>query len=168
LIGAGNAILNAADFRKEKIVRTRFTVSVLALLFVCACGGGREQSPRVDVSITDLRLAQAGVLEQTYAMTLRVQNPHNFEIVADGLSFSVETNGKLFARGVSNESVVIPRLGEAMVRVQAVSDTSKAVEQVMDFQNIGFDGFRYRLVGRFFSGDQKFPFDYRGKIAIGR
>jgi LEA14-like dessication related protein len=34
-------------------------------------------------------------------MTLRVQNPHNFEIVADGLSFSVETNGKLFARGGS-------------------------------------------------------------------
>jgi LEA14-like dessication related protein len=162
--------LNAADFRKEKIMRTRLAASVLALLFVCACGGGggKERAPRVDVSITDLRLAQAGALEQTYAMTLRVQNPNNFEIAADGLSFSVESNGKLFARGVSNESVIIPRLGEAMVQVQAVSDTSKAVEQVMDFQNIGFDGFRYRLVGRFFSGNQKFPFDYRGKIAIGR
>jgi len=160
--------LNAADIRKEKIMHTRLGVSALALLFVCACGGGRERSPRVDVSITDLRLAQAGVLEQTYAMTLRVQNPNNFEIAADGLSFSVETNGKLFARGVSNESVVIPRLGEAMVQVQAVSDTSKAVEQAMDFQNFALDGFRYRLVGRFFSGNQKFPFDYRGKITIGR
>jgi len=160
--------LNAADIRKEKIMHTRLGVSALALLFVCACGGGRERSPRVDVSIADLRLAQAGVLEQTYAMTLRVQNPNNFEIAADGLSFSVETNGKLFARGVSNEAVVIPRLGEAMVQVQAVSDTSKAVEQAMDFQNFALDGFRYRLVGRFFSGNQKFPFDYRGKIAIGR
>jgi LEA14-like dessication related protein len=160
--------LNAADFRKEKIMRTRFAVSVLALLFVCACGGRGERPPRVDVSITDLRLAQAGVLEQTYAMTLRVQNPHNFEIVADGLSFSVETNGKLFARGVSNEPVVIPRLGEAMVQVQAVSGTTRAIEQVMDFQNIALDGFRYRLVGRFFSGNQRFPFDYRGKIAITR
>ncbi len=151
-------------------MRTRLAVSVLALLFVCACGGGggKGRAPRVDVSITDLRLAQAGVLEQTYAMTWRVQNPNNLEIAADGLSFSVESNGKLFARGVSNESVIIPRLGEAMVQVQAVSDTSKAVEQVMDFPNIGFDGFRYRLVGRFFSGNQKVPFDYRGKIAIGR
>jgi len=161
--------LNAADFRKEKIMRTRLAVSTLAILFVCACGGGgRERSPRVDVSITDLRLAQAGVLEQTYAMTLRVQNPNNFEIAADGLSFSVDTDCKLFARGVSNESVVIPRLGEAMVQVQAVSDTSKAVEQALDFQNFALDGFRYRLVGRFFSGNQKFPFDYQGKIAIGR
>ncbi len=149
-------------------MRTRLVVSVLALLFVCACGGGRERLPHVDVSITDLRLAQASVLEQTYAMTLRVQNPHNFEIVADGLSFSVETNGKLFARGVSNESVVIPRLGEAMVQVRAVSDTPKAIEQVMDMQKIGLGGFRYRLVGRFFSGNQKYPFDYRGKIAITR
>lgn len=149
-------------------MRTRFAVSVLALLLVCACGGREERPPRVDVSITDLRLAQAGVLEQTYAMTLRVQNPHNFEIVADGLSFSVETNGKLFARGVSNEPVVIPRLGEAMVQVQAVSDTTRAIEQVMDFQNIAFEGFRYRLVGRFFSGNQRFPFDYRGKIAMTR
>lgn len=149
-------------------MRTRFAVSVLALLLVCACGGREERPPRVDVSITDLRLAQAGVLEQTYAMTLRVQNPHNFEIVADGLSFSVETNGKLFARGVSNESVVLPRLGEATVQVQAVSDTTRAIEQIMDFQNIAFEGFRYRLVGRFFSGNQRFPFDYRGKIAMTR
>ena len=149
-------------------MRTRFAVSVLALLFVCACGGGAERPPRVDVSISDLRLAEAGMLEQTYAITLRVQNPHNFEIVADGLSFLVETNGKPFARGVSNESVVIPRLGEAMVQVEAVSDTSRAVEQVMDFQNFALDGFRYRLVGRFFSGNQRFPFDYRGQIAITR
>jgi LEA14-like dessication related protein len=161
--------LSLAYFRKEKIMRTRFAVSVLALLFVCACGGGGgERPPRVNVSITDLRVAQAGMLEQTYALTLRVQNPHNFEIVADGLSFSVETNGKLFARGVGNESVVIPRLGEAMVQVQAVSDTPRAIEQVMDLQNFTLDGFRYRLVGRFFSGNQKFPFDYRGKIAITR
>lgn len=150
-------------------MHTRIAVMVVALLFVSACGGGgRVRPPRVDVSIADVRLAQAGVLEQTYAMTLRVQNPHNFEILADGLSFSVETNGKLFARGVSNESVVIPRLGEAMVQVQAVSDTPKAIEQVVDFQNFAFEGFRYRLVGRFFSGNQRFPFDYRGKIAITR
>jgi LEA14-like dessication related protein len=97
---------------------------------------------------------------------MRVQNPGNFEIVAGGLSFPVETNGKLFARGVSNESVVITRLREAMVQVQAVRDTSRAIDQIMDFQNFALEGFRYRLVGRFFSGNQTFPFDYQCKIAI--
>jgi hypothetical protein len=54
------------------------------------------------------------------------------------------------------------------VQNQAVSDTPRAIEQAMDFQNFARDGFRYRLVKRFFFGDQKFPFDYRGKISIGR
>ncbi|MEX2015383.1 MAG: LEA type 2 family protein, partial [Candidatus Hydrogenedentales bacterium] len=114
--------------------------------------------------ITELAPAQIGVLEQTYSLKLRVQNPNPMDIATDGLSFDIEINGKPFARGVSNESVIIPRLGEAMVTVQAVSDLSGLIQQMRGIEGAATSGLRYRLSGRFFSGDTPFPFDYSGSI----
>lgn len=138
-------------------------VLVLALLLAAACAG-TGQRPKLDVSIAELGAAQIGVLEQTYSLKLRVQNPNPIDISADGLSFSIEINGKPFARGVSSQSVTIPRLGEAIVTVQAVSDLSGVIQQMRGIEGAATSGLRYRLTGRFFSGDKPFPFDYSGSI----
>jgi len=136
---------------------------LLALLLAGACAQ-TAQRPKLDVSITELGTAQIGVLEQTYSLKLRVQNPNPMDISTDGLSCDIEINGKPFARGVSNESVTIPRLGEAMVTVQAVSDLSGLIQQMRGIEGAATSGLRYRLSGRFFSGDKPFPFDYSGSI----
>ena len=136
---------------------------VLALLLAGACAQ-TVQRPKLDVSIAELGAAKIAVLEQTYVLKLRVQNPNPIDISTDGVSFSIEINGKPFARGVSNESVTIPRLGEAMVAVQAVSDLSGLIQQMRGIEGAATSGLRYRLTGRFFSGDTPFPFDYSGSI----
>jgi len=141
--------------------------SVLALVLALLLAGGCAQfaqRPKLDVSITELGAAQIGLLEQTYAVKLRVQNPNPTEISTDGMSFSIDINGKPFARGVSNESVTIPRLGEAIVTVQAVSDLSGLIRQMRGFEGVATSGLRYRLSGRFFSGETPYPFDYSGSI----
>jgi len=107
-----------------------YTFSLLLTLLLAGACAQTAQRPKLDVSITELGAAQIGVLEQTYSLKLRVQNPNPMDISTDGLSFDIEINGKPFARGVSNESVTIPRLGEAMVTVQAVSDLSGLIQQM--------------------------------------
>lgn len=144
-------------------MRIRIVLAALALLLAGACAG-TGQRPKLDVSIADLGAAQIGVMEQTYTLKLRVQNPNPVDISADGLSFALELNGKPFARGVSNQSVTIPRLGEALVTVQAVSELSDVIQQMRGIESAASSGLRYRLTGRFFSGERPFPFDYNGSI----
>lgn len=146
-------------------MRMRLPIAVLSVLLVCGCAPKGPPPPRLDVSISEMSIARVGMMEQTYDMVLRVQNPNNFDIETDGLSFDIETNGQPFARGVSNRSVSVPRLSEAMVNVVAVSDLTSVINQIRSVPRMAMAGFKYRLVGRFFSGDQRFPFDYRGKIA---
>ena len=145
-------------------MQIRMVLTALALLLA---GGGcaqLAQRPKLDVSITEMGAAQIGLLEQTYAVKLRVQNPNPTEISTDGMSFSIDINGKQFARGVSSESVTIPRLGEAIVTVQAVSDLSGLIRQMVGVGGVATSGLRYRLSGRFFSGEKPFPFDYSGSL----
>jgi len=146
-------------------MRINSLFAILLLMLLCACAPKGPPSPRLDVSISELNVDHISMMEQTYSMLLRVQNPNNFDINTDGLSFDIETNGQPFARGVSNEAVVVPRLGEVMVKVNAVSDLSSVIRQIRGVPNMAISGFKYRLVGRFFSGDQRLPFDYSGKIA---
>jgi len=49
--------------------------------------------------------------------------------------------------------------------VDAVSDLSSVIGQIRGVPEVAMSGFQDRLVGRFFSGEQRYPFDYRGKIA---
>ncbi len=136
---------------------------VLALLLAGACAATARR-PQLDVSISELGAGQIGVLEQTYLLKLRVQNPNPIDIPTDGLSFSIQLNGKPFARGVSNKSVTIPRLGEAVVDVEAVSDLSGLIQQMRGIEGLANTGLRYRLSGRFFAGEKPFPFEYSGSL----
>ena len=153
--------------KHNRIEEFRVLLVVLVLVAIAGCHHeARPRPPWVDVSVSQISTGEMGVLEQTYNLTLRVQNPNNFDINADGLSFTIETNDRVFARGVSNQPVLIPRLSETLVRVQAISDLSSIAAQIKNAQSIHNEGLHYRLVGRFFSGDQRYIFDYRGRVAV--
>ena len=54
-----------------------------------------------------------------------------------------------------------------MIDVNAVSDLTSILGQFRGLPRMAMSGFKYRLVGRFFSGEQRYPFDYRGKTESG-
>lgn len=141
---------------------------IIAILFLALAGcGGKGKTVKydyVDASISQLQLGQPGVLEQTWNLTLRMQNPNNYDIPADGMKFLIRVNGRDFARGVDNQSVMIPRLGEAMVQVQAISDLPAVMNQINDMRRYGYQGMDYRLTGTVYSGQWRYPFEHRGTI----
>lgn len=144
----------------------RFGIIAMLVLALTGCGGKGKtvKHDYVDASISQLQLGQSGVLEQTWILTLRLQNPNNYDIPADGMKFLVRVNGKEFARGVDNRSVMIPRLGEAIVQVRAISDLSAVMNQINDMRSIGYQGIDYRLTGTVYSERWRYPFEHRGNI----
>jgi LEA14-like dessication related protein len=144
----------------------RFGIIVVLALALAGCGGKGKtvKYDYVDASISELKVGQVGVLEQTWDMTLRMQNPNNYDIPADGMRFLIRVNGKDFARGVSNQTVMIPRLGEALLQVQAISDLPAVMNQINDMTRLGYQGLEYKLSGTVFSGEWRYPFEYKGTI----
>ena len=92
---------------------------LLAVLLMGGCAGMGIQTP--SVTVASIEVIEAGLFEQRLAFKLRVLNPNNVEIPINGLSFEVELNGEPFAKGVSDKAVKVPRMGEAMLDVTAVT-----------------------------------------------
>ena len=83
---------------------------LLALVWLAACAGAQSRMEPLAVTLSDVTPGQMGLLEQEFALKMRVQNPNNFEIPVAGVSFDVDLNGKPFARGVSRQSTSGPGL----------------------------------------------------------
>jgi LEA14-like dessication related protein len=134
-------------------------------LSACAVLGVREP---LNVTIADLKPIEVGVLEQRYAMKVRLLNPNDTEIAFDGVVFDLEINGKSFAKGVGNQSSVIPRFGEALIDVQVVSGLQNILQQINELMTGDRTSLTYRIKGRlYFSGSFGFTsFDTSGEIAL--
>lgn len=141
----------------------------VSLFFValagCAGIGGIPSGP--EVSLADIGIAEVGLIEQRYSLKLRVLNPSDREISIDGISVVLEINGKTFARGVGNEILTVPRFGDAVMEVMAVSNIAGIFRQITDLAKSEREVIAYRLSGRLhgpaFGG---LPFDHTGEIAL--
>ena len=91
-------------------------LTILAVLLSgCASLFWMGEKPRVD--IVNITPKEMRLLEQTFLMELRIQNPTDTDLDVNGLSFDLEINGQPFARGVSNQSLKIERLSTKVVQV---------------------------------------------------
>jgi LEA14-like dessication related protein len=141
-------------------------VLVCALLAsACAVWGLREP---LNVTIADLKPIEVGVLEQRYAMKVRLLNPNDTEIAFDGVVFDLQINDMSFAKGVSDQRSVIPRFGEALIDVQVVSGLQNILRQINDLLKGDRTALTYRIKGRLHldGGIGSVPFDSRGEFAF--
>ncbi len=132
-----------------------------------ACAAWQIREP-LGVTIADLKPIEVNLLEQRYAVTVRVLNPNNVDIAFDGVAFDLEVNGKPFAKGVSNRGGVVPRLGEALIDLQVVSGLQNVLRQLSELQKAEQPRFTYRVKGRLYaSGGLGFiPFDTTGELSF--
>ena len=96
-----------------------------------------------------------------------MQNPNNAQVRIDGLSYQIDLNGELFAKGVSRQSTSIPAFGEIVLDATAVGNLGAIMSQVAQMQRSGApERFSYRLKGKLASGQTSLPFDSQGKIEL--
>ena len=121
-------------------------ILAVALSLLSGCAGLRLQPP--SVTLVSLKVVEASLFEQRFTFKLRVQNPNDRDIPITGMSFEVNLNDRPFAKGVSNKPVILPRLGEALVEVTAVSDLSGIIRQINELSKGQLTSLSYHIKGR--------------------
>jgi LEA14-like dessication related protein len=123
--------------------------SVPVLLLALALSGcslfvPQLQTPRL--SIADIEVLRANLLEQQLRVRMRVENPNDRSLPIQGLSYTVYLGGQQFATGVSDASFVVPALGSADFNMDVTANAAGALFSLLN-QSRG-QGIAYRMQGR--------------------
>jgi LEA14-like dessication related protein len=105
-------------------------------------------------------------LEQKYHIKVRLQNPNDHAIEISGMSYVLEVNGQPLLKGVSDESVTVPRFSESILELSGVSTLFGFVRQFQALQERETQGMQYKLSGKL-SLNNRFgsvPFNYEGTL----
>ncbi len=138
---------------------------LLAVLFSgCAGLGTYTEPPRV--SLVSIQPKEVGVLEQRYALQLRILNPNDTALPVAGMQYTLQINDREFAYGVSRQPVSIPAYGEALLDVDVVSNLLSVLRQLQEANTGKQESLTYRLSGSLSLENRagKLPFDYHGEL----
>ncbi|SDY86721.1 LEA type 2 family protein [Nitrosomonas sp. Nm33] len=138
-------------------------LGMTALVVGCTQLGGIKQNP--SISLADIELVELGLLEQRFNLKLRIQNPNDIALRINGMTFDVELNGVDFAKGLSDQVVTVPRLGEKVMEVKATSTLGTLWKQLGELEKSSREKVEYRLSGRLFlEGLGSVPFERKGDV----
>lgn len=120
----------------------------LLLIAVALSGYGllvpRLQTPRL--SIVDVEVRKANLLEQQLRVRVRVENPNDRSLPVQGLSYTVYLGGQEFATGLSDASFVVPALGTAEFNMDVTANAAGALFAILSRPR--GQGIDYRMKGR--------------------
>ena len=126
------------------------------------------EAPEVRVTSLQMLESESGSMEQRFAVGLRLVNPNNKAVTIDGLDFELALNDRRLARGVSNETFELPRLGEAETRVVVTTSVFDVLRQAVELGGRRDEPLDYRVHGRLHLASgflRTLPFDYRGTLS---
>jgi len=143
----------------------RSTTLILALLCLAGCASLRPlQIVPPEISVINIVPMSATLFEQRLRVDLRVQNPNDFNLSLAGLDFQLAVNGSELARGLSNEAVIVPHLGDSLVSVVITTTALAWIRQLRTFA--ATQEMNYALTGHIhLSRVGRLPFHRSGRIA---
>jgi LEA14-like dessication related protein len=137
----------------------------LAFLFLISCNtltplAVKPESP--EVLLVNIKPLDTTIFEQRLQVDLRIRNPNDFDLEVTGIDFTLHLNDKRLARGLSNKSSTIPRLGDSVLSVQTTTSTLDVMRQLLNFRQD--QDVTYQIEGVLHSQGTRLPFDNKGVI----
>ncbi|MEM7377832.1 MAG: LEA type 2 family protein [Pseudomonadota bacterium] len=130
----------------------RLQLGFWALVLVCTLGLSACSSlvDRIvpdppEVTLVGVDLVEASLLQQTFNLTLNLQNPNDRPLAIQDTQFSAIINGEEFASGISKTPIDLPAYGESDVAVRVNSGLLKVLENLGRLSS--GQGLNYRLEG---------------------
>ncbi len=116
-----------------------------------------------NVSLADVRYLGGTVFEHRFEFDLRIANPNASPLEVEGTSFTIDLNGRQFARGISDKAFTVPAHAERLVGLPAVATLNRLIGQIA---NPGAaQGVSYRLEGHLVVGGYgTLPFSRTGQV----
>lgn len=120
-----------------------FAVPVLG-----GCANLQRREP-IDVIMVGVEPLQGEGLELRMLVKLRIQNPNDLPLDFNGVSVTMNVQGKRFATGVSDAGGSVPRFGEAIVNVPVSISLFRIARQAVGAMTDEFRGkLTYEMNGK--------------------
>lgn len=139
--------MRGSTHRDGKLQAVWLACALLAAL-ASGCATTAKYRDPVRVTVSDIQIVEATLLEQLYTVTLRVQNPNEHAMTVRGGSFDLRINGQDFGHGVSDSNVAVPAFGDAKVEVRMVSTLFGMLRLIRGFENREGEPLSYDISGR--------------------
>lgn len=121
---------------------------VIALFLTSGCASMARRDP-IEAYVVGVEPLQGAGLEFRMLIKLRVQNPNDVAITYNGVSVSMNVQGKRFATGVSDAAGTIPRFGESVIDVPVSISAFRLVGRAMEVLGTQrTDKIQYELRGK--------------------
>jgi LEA14-like dessication related protein len=119
-----------------------------AVLVSSGCANLQRREP-IDVIMVGVEPLQGEGLELRMLVKLRIQNPNDLPLDFDGVSVTMNVQGKRFATGVSDAGGSVPRFGEAIVNVPVSVSVLRIARQAVGVMTKEFRGtLTYEMSGK--------------------
>ncbi len=144
----------------------KMAVALCATVMLAGCGALPMNAEQPKISVADISLVNAGLLEQKFTLGLRIQNPNDFELAVNAVTFDLEVNGKPFLSGMSGKPVKVGKFGSEVMQVEGLSSGFDLLRQFTGLADNQKKTFSYRLKGSARIGDNfmRLPFDQKGEM----
>ena len=137
-------------------------VFFLFALLATGCASLVLDAEPPEVLVTNITPLEATLFEQQLKVDIRVRNPNPFELNVTGLDFTLNLNGKRLARGLADDAVTIPRLGDAILSVNTTTSTLEVMRQLLSLHKQ--QDMKYHITGVLHLDGTRLPFDTEGVI----
>jgi LEA14-like dessication related protein len=134
----------------------QFLILFVTCIALAGCAGITYHAQPPQISINNIQLVDAQLLEQRYDLTLRIQNTNDFPFFIKGLSYQLDINGSEFAHGISRHSLNILPYEEKFLTVSLISNTFGVINQLQALSKTG-EALHFRLKGNVSHGTFNVP-----------
>lgn len=136
-------------------------------LLLSACSTLGISSNSVKVTVSNIEIIEATLMEQLYRVTLRIQNRSDKPLPITGGSFDLELNGRDFGSGVTNQAATIDPFSDAQIDVRMVSTVFGIVRLIQGLQDRRGEPLSYEISGYLSTGGLVgVPFSDSGEIEL--
>lgn len=133
-----------------------------SILFATGCASLLFHAEPPEVLVSNVIPLGGTFFEQRVQVNLRVRNPNDFDLDVTGLDFTLQLNNKKLARGLANQAVTIPRLGDAILKVETTTSTMDVLSQLLHLTS--GEEVTYQIKGVLHLHDIPLPFNNNGVL----
>lgn len=156
-------------YRKAAALFSPFALALL--LSGCAGLGNLSQSlgklKEPKVSLAGLSIKEMNLMEPSFLVRLKVENPNDLSINLDGADVALALNGQPVATGISRSPLTLVKQGASDMDVEVKASTLGVLQQLLSLQ--GNDAVKYGVSGHlnmlnWLGALGKIPFDFQGSV----
>jgi LEA14-like dessication related protein len=146
----------------------RLTFYILGVVLLGSCATLQSEFKEPSVSVTSFRALPSKGMAPRFEIGLHVSNPNRVALALEGLSYSVNIEGRQLLTGVANDLPVIEGYGEGDITLLATADLFNSISLISDFMRQPRDSFSYEIIATLDLGGMypDIPVKKQGQISL--